>query len=175
MATIQPDGSAVTSTSTVNDGGTMIANGSAVGLNTLSPNREKVSVFGSTPVNNSDATKALSTGEFAHNHQTPISKRMTSELSGVSSDALATTGGTPDLIRSIHKLETLRTRRQTLAIRNNKWDQYTGAFDPGYPVVAVDTLDTDVAANPSRSVPGKLNFMTGSPLPNSVNYKSRTN
>lgn len=175
MATQQADGSSVTSSSTINNGGTMVANGSSTALASRPTTEAKVGVFGSTPVDNDDALKAVNSGVFAHNHTNPISKRTTSELAGVSNDALSTTGSSPDIVRSIHKLEVLRTRRQTLAIRTNHWDQYTGQFDANYPVVAVDTLDSDVAANPSRSVPGKLNFMTGSNIPSSINYKAKTN
>lgn len=158
-----------------NNGGTMVANGTSSGLESLAPVQAAVGVFGSTPYDGSDASVTISGGEFAHNHNEPIAKRITNELAGVATDALSTTGNNTAGIRSIHKLETLRTRRQTSAIRLGKWDQYSGEFDAGFPVVAVDTLATDVAATPSRSVPGKLNFLAGGVLPKSVDYKSRTN
>lgn len=173
MATKQVNGSAVTLTSTVNDGGTMVSNGSATALDTTSPNPVKVDVFGSTPIDNDDANKALSGGTFAHNHTAPITKRVTTELGGVASDALSTTGGTPDNIRSIHKLETLTTRRLTTALRANKWNEVTGVWESGYPVNATDTLATDTAATPTREVPGSLNFLYGGPTPSGVDYSSK--
>lgn len=174
MATVQTDGSSsVTVTSTVNNGGTMASHGTATALDTTSPAPEKVGVFGSTPVDNSDANKAVSAGTFAHDHVKPITKRVTTELAGVSSDVLDTTGSNPDLVRSIHKLETLRTRRMTTAIRNNKWNEYAGVWEENYPVVAVDSLATDNAATPTREVPGSLNFLYGAPTASGVNYSSK--
>jgi hypothetical protein len=173
MATKQVNGSVVTSTSTVNNGGTMVANGSAAALDTTSPNPAKVGVFGSTPIDNDDANKVLSGGEFAYNNIKPITKRVTTALAGVANDTLATTGGTPDLIRSIHKLETLTTRRLTTALRENKWNEVTGVWESGYPVNAVDTLVADAAANPTREVPGSLNFLYGAPTASGVNYSSK--
>lgn len=158
-----------------NNGGTMVANGSSTGLESLASVQPAVGVFGSTPYNGSDAGVTVSGGEFAHNHNAPIAPRITNELAGVATDAMATVANNTAGIRDIHKLETLRTRRQTSAIRLGKWDQYSGEFDAGFPVVAVDTLPTDVAATPSRSVPGKLNFLAGGVLPKSVDYKARTN
>jgi len=175
MSTAQINGSAVTSTSTVNNGGTMLANGTAnTALESINTARENVGVFGSTVVDGDSADKAVSAGTFAYDNEAPISKRITTELAGVASDVLATTGSNPELVRSIHKLETLRTRRLTTAIRNNKWNEYSGEWDAGFPVTATDSLSTDTAANPSRTVPGKLNYFLGS-APVSINYKARTN
>lgn len=174
MATIQTDGvSEVTSNSTVNNGGTMKANGTAEVLNTNATAVEKVGVFGSTVVDNDTADKALDAGVFAYNHSRPISKRMTTELADVATDVLKTTGSDPANIRSIHKLEVLRTRRLTTAIRANKYNRYTGQWDEGFPVVAVDSLDEDNAATPSRSVPGTLVFKYGSPTVSNANYSSK--
>lgn len=174
MATVQTDGvSSITVTSTVNNGGTMVAHGTATALDTTSPAPEKVGVFGSTPVDNDDADKALSGGTFAHDHVKPITKRVTTELAGVASNVLDTTGSNPDLVRSIHKLETLRTRRITTAVRDNKWNEYAGVWESGYPVVAVDTLATDNAATPTREVPGSLSFLYGGPTASGVNYSSK--
>lgn len=174
MATVQTDGaSAVTATSTVNNAGTMLAHGTSTALDSTSPAPVKVGVFGSTPVDNDDADKALSGGTFAHDHVKPITKRVTTELGGVSSDVLDTTGSNPGLVRSIHKLETLRTRRMTTAIRNNKWNEYSGKWDANFPVTAVDTLGTDNAAEPTREVPGTLNFLYGAPTASGVNYSPK--
>ena len=77
------------------------------------------------------------------------------------------------MIRSIHKLETLTTRRLTTALRENKWDEVNGVWESGYPVNAVDTLVADAAANPTREVPGSLNFLYGAPTASGVNYSSK--
>lgn len=176
MATKQTDGTSdVTSASTVNNGGTMIAHGSSTALESTSPAPEKVGVFGSTVIDGTDTDKALSAGTFSFNNQDPLTKRVTTSLAGVANTALKTTGSVPGNVRSIHKLETLRTRRLTAAIRANAWNQYAGTWEAGYPVVDTDTLESDVAANPSRSIPGKLNFMFGNPVPEGTNYKAKTN
>lgn len=176
MATKQTDGTSdVTASSTVNNGGTMVASGSSTVLNSQTPAPEKVGVFGSTVIDGTDTDKAVSAGTFAFNNQEPLTKRVTTSLAGVSNDSLKTTGSSPDNLRSIHKLETLRTRRLTTAIRANAWNEYAGTWEAGYPVTAVDTLESDVAANPSKAVPGKLNFMYGNPVPEGTNYKAKTN
>lgn len=173
MATKQVNGSSVTTTSTVNNGGTMVSHGTSTALDSTSPAPEKVGVFGSTPIDGDDSNKAISGGTFAHDHTAPITKRVTTELAGVASTVLDNTGGQPDLVRSIHKLETLTTTRFTTAIRDNKWNEYAGVWESGYPVTATDSLATDTAATPTREVPGSLNFLYGGPTASGVNYSSK--
>jgi hypothetical protein len=176
MSIQQTDGNAVTATSTVNNGGTMVANGTSVALESISTVTAEEGVFGSTVVNNDDADKALSGGVFAHNHpRQPITKRLATELAGVSTNVMQTTGSRPELVRSIHKLETFTSRLQTKAIREGFWDQYSGSFDAGYPLVSGESFDTDVAATPTQDVPGKINYLSGGKYPVSNNYKPRTN
>lgn len=144
-------------------------------LDGVGVSRYNTEVFASTVVDNNSADKAVSGGEFAHDHVKPITKRVTTELAGVASNVLTTTAGQPGLIRSIHKLETLRTRRFTTAIRANKYNRYTGAWDAGFPVVATDSLSSDTAATPTRSAPGQLTYKLGQPVPVSNNdYKAKT-
>lgn len=173
MATKQVNGSDITGVSTVNNGGTMVSHGSSNVLDSLSPVQTKVDVFGSTPVDGDDTNKAISAGVFAHDHVAPITKRVTNELAGVSSTVLNNTGGQPDLVRSIHKLETLTTTKFTTAIRENRFNLYTGVWESGYPVTVTDTLATDNAANPSRETPGSVTFLYGSPNASTVNYSSK--
>lgn len=144
-------------------------------LNGVGVSRSNNEVFASTVVDNDSADKAIDGGEFAHDNLKPITKRVTTQLAGVASTALKTTAGQPGLIRSIHKLEVLRTSRHATAIRANKYNRYTGSFDSGFPVVAVDSLSTDTAATPTREVPGQLTFKLGQPVPVSNNdYKAKT-
>lgn len=131
-------------------------------------------VFGSTVIDGDDADKALSAGVFAYNNESPIAKRVTDTLSTVSNDVLLSGAAQPSLVRSIHELEVLRTRRLTTAIRQNKWNEFTGEFDAGYPVVTVDTLATDNAANPTRAIPGLLNYKSSGPTIVSDNYSKKT-
>lgn len=132
-------------------------------------------VVGSVVVDNNLANKAVNDGTFAHSTQKPIAKKVTTQLGGVANNVLRSGAARPELVKSINKLETLRTRRFTTAIRENKYNRYTGQFDAGYPVVAVDSLATDNAANPSRTLPGQLVFKTGAKVPVSSDYKPKTN
>lgn len=132
-------------------------------------------VFGSVVVDNSSANKALNDGVFANNTQRPIAKKVTIQLGGVANNVLRSGAARPELVKSINKLETLRTRRFTTAIRENKYNRFTGRFDAGYPVVAVDSLGADNAANPSRTLPGQLVFKIGAKVPVSSDYKPKTN
>jgi hypothetical protein len=173
MATQQVDGSAVTTTSTKNQGGAVVNGGTTSILDTVNLGYSDVGVFGTAVIDNNSADKALSAGTFSYNNQSPIAKRVTGELSGVANTVLQSGADQPGLIRSIHKLETLRTRRLTTAIRAGYWNIYTGAFSPA-PTVAVDSLSTDEAATPTRSVPGELVYKTGAPTPVQDNYKAKT-
>jgi hypothetical protein len=174
MATQQVNGNPVTSTSTRNNGGAVIKAGtSATLVDNVALGYSNVGVFGSSVQDGTDTDKALSAGTFSYNNQSPVAKRVTTTLSGVSNTFLRSGAAKPDLIRSIHKLETLRTRRLTTAIRANKYNRYTGAWDSGFPAVAVDSLAADNAANPSRSVPGELTYMTGSANPVNDTYSEK--
>jgi hypothetical protein len=172
MSTQQVDGSAVTSTSTNNNGGSVVNGGTTTVLNNVSLG--SAYVMGTLPIDGTDTNKSVSGGDFAYDNARPVAKRYTTALAGVSNTALLSGAAVPGQIRSIHKLEVLTTRRLTTAIRANKYNRYTGAWDNGYPVVAVDSLATDYAATPSRSAPGQLTYKLGQPVPVSVDYAAKT-
>lgn len=188
MATAQVNGSALTDNGygsfleANNAHGTMKANGTATSnvvesVKTPSP---VVNAFASVVVEDTVtvkdyAGKAKSAGVFAHNHVKPISSLITTELAGLSDTSILTPGNDGDIIRSINKLETLRSRRFTTAIRENKYNRFTNEFDSGYPVVAVDSLATDEAASPTANIPGELTYMRGSKTPYNDNYAKKTN
>jgi len=175
MATQQVNGSAVTASSTNNDNGSVLNGGSTSVLTSVALGYSNVGVFGSSVVDGNDTDKALSAGVFSYNDQKPVAKRVTEELAGgVSNTVLLSGAAQPGLLRSIHKLEVVRTRRFTMAIRDNKYNRYTGQWEAGYPVVDVDTLATDEAATPTRAVPGELVYKTGAPVPVQDNYKEKT-
>lgn len=141
--------------------------------------RYNSAVFGSTVIEASStvkdyATKSLSAGTFVYNNPKPIAMRYSTTISGTSNTVLQSGANKPGITRSIHKLETLRTRRFTTAIRANKYNRTTNTFDSGYPAIAVDSLGTDNAAAPSRSVPGQLVFKLGQPVPVTQNYSAKT-
>lgn len=158
------------------NGGSVTRGGTAASAKLVNVNvhRYDFGVFGSTVLDNSSANKALSSGTFAYNRQRPLSKRTTSSLSGVSNDVLVSGAAQPGLVQSIHKLNVLRTRRFTSAIRANKYNRFTNVWEVGYPVVAVDALNTDVAANPTRTNPGRLVYKLGQASPVTGSYKAKT-
>jgi len=158
------------------NGGSVARGGSVASnlLDNVAVSRYDAGVFGSTVLDNSWADEALSAGTFAYNNASPIAKRITDTLAGsVSNDTLLSGAAVPANVRSIHKLETLTTQRITTAIRANKYNRYTGAWDAGFPANAVDSLNTDDAANPTRSVPGELTYKTSAPLAVNDNYKAK--
>lgn len=187
MATKQIDGlSDVTATSTKNNSGTIKANGFVSSGVVTNQNTvlQDVDVFGSTVIDNNTADKAIDAGTFAYDNESPISKKLTTSLAGVNTDALATSAGDPSNIRSIHRVEVVRTRRQTSAIRSGNFNIYTGKYDPGFPVNAVDDFydistntlsatSTDDAAAPTREVPGELTYLVGV-TPVNADYPEKT-
>lgn len=174
MATQQVNGSAVTASSTNNDHGSVLNGGSTSVLNSVDLGYSNVGVFGSSVIDGDDTDKALSAGTFSYSNQKPVAKRVTETLSGVSNTYLVSGASVPGNVRSIHKIESVRTRRLTTAIRAGDWNIYAGVFSPE-PTVAVDTFASDDAANPSRDVPGELVYKTGAPVPVQDDYKKKTN
>lgn len=189
MATVQNDGtSSVTSSSTVNSGGVITANGTVLSniVRSQSTAAAQAGVYSNVVVDNNTASKALSGGTFAYDNQRPTAVKTSTTLSGVTQTFLRSGANDTDNARSIHKVEKIRTRRTTTAIRNNKWDEYAGVWESGYPVNAVDNFwsisagsgvssSSDDAAAPTRSSPGELTYMIGNPNPKTDDYKAKTN
>lgn len=192
MSSIQQNGSTTTSLSTKNVGGAAINVGSSTSLlDNLSLGGSQTDVFGSAVVPDTVASGAYATTSldnsdqnFAYNNQKPIAKRYTTTIAGSANSVLQSGADTPGIIRSIHKLEKVRTRRLTTAIRAGEWNVYTGQF-VNAPTVAVDdwwsnsandvsASSTDEAATPSRETPGELTYKLGQQLPVDVDYPSKT-
>jgi hypothetical protein len=184
MATQQVNGTATTATSTKNKGGAVINAGTSSLLDNVSAARSNGngSVFASTVIPSGStvvdyATSALSAGTFAYNNQKPTAKRYSTLISGTSNTFLQSGAARPELVRSIHKLETLRTRRLTTAIRAGYWNIYSGTFST-LPTIAVDSLATDYAADPTQAIPGEIVYVVGGRVVsgNSANsaYKPRS-
>jgi|694.fasta_scaffold60647_8 hypothetical protein len=189
MATVQTDGStAVTRTSTVNNGGTAINVGSSsTVLDNRSLGRDNQGVFGSTVVSNASkdyADLALASGTFAYNNAEPIGVKLTDTLAGSVSNTFLRSGGS-DLgsRRSIHRQEKVRTTRTTTAIRAGYWNIYSGTWNTT-PTTAVDNFwdiandttsatSTDEAATPTRGTPGELTYKLGQETPVSVDYSAK--
>lgn len=174
MATQQVGGGSVTASSTNNNGGSVLNGGSTSVLNSVDLGYSDVGVFGSSVIDGDNTDKALSSGTFSYSNQRPIAKRITEELAGgVSNTTLQSGAAQPGLVRSIHKLEVVRTRRLTTAIRAGDWNIYSGTWATN-PTVAVDTFATDEAATPTREVPGELVYKTPAPVPVQDDYKAKT-
>lgn len=174
---------------TDNNGGTIKANGTLSGtFESASVVQPKVDVFASTVLDNNDTDKAIGGGTFAFNNNQPIAKKVTKSLSNVQTNVLLSGAGNPGGIRSIHKIESIKTRKLTKALRDGRFNSVDGKFDAGYPEISddvfynissggitVDNEPIDDAANPTRLVPGELTYRTGSSTPKMDNYKEKTN
>ena len=177
MATVQTNGSsAVTSTSTKNKGGTVIAAGSAASgvLQSRGASSPSLAAFASTVINGSDTDPANNSGTFAYNNVRPIAIRYTTGLAGVSNTFLLSGSSAPGIRRVVNKTESVRTNRSATAIRAGNFNMYTGIFTVA-PTVASDSFGTDNAASPTAAIPGKLVYKIGNPTPFSQNYAAKTN
>jgi len=181
MATNQVNGSSLTPTpygsfsEAKNDNGTIRANGtvSSNTVTSVSTRAPQVGVFGSTVVNNGWADPAVGGGTFAHNHTKPISALVTTELAGLTDDAILSPANN-GTIRSINKFETNEDYLFTTALRANKYNRVTDAWDAGYPSGVTISFSSDDAANPTQSVPGELTYLRGGVVPYNDNYKAKT-
>lgn len=188
MATAQINGSATTVSpygyivEADNNDGTMKANGT-VGSNKMESVKTVVPVvdaFGSKVVEDTVtqkdyAGKAVSAGTFAYNNTKPLSSLITTTIAGVANDSIKTPGNDRDVIRSINKVENNKSTLFTKAIRENKYNRYTGQWEATYPTAQTISFNSDDAANPSQSVPGELTYMRGSKTPYNDNYKAKSN
>lgn len=183
-------GSYWTGTSTKNIGGAVINAGSTTTLvDSLSLGSKDLGVFGSKviqdTVTSGDYAAVASSGSpnFAYNNQKPIALRYTTTIAGTGNTTLRSGADTPGLIRSIHRMETVRTRRLTTAIRAGYWNIYSGQFstsptvavDNWYDIAAQSTTATtpDDAADPTLTAPGEFTFKLGQQLPVNSGYKPK--
>jgi hypothetical protein len=156
--------------------GTMKANNvTSDVINSVSTSRPIVAVFGSTVLDNNVADKAVSGGVFANDNAKPISALVTSELAGLSNDAIKSPGNDGAVIRGIHKFESDESALLATGIRANKLSLFTGQWEEGYPSGVTVSFSQDDAANPTASVPGELTYMTGAKTPFNDDYAPKTN
>lgn len=187
MATAQVNGSPTTSTSTNNNHGSMKANGSSnTQLNSNPVSQPPVGVFGSTVVEGLGKTqKSVGGGDFAHSHQRPLGFRLTSELAGAASTALATPQNPSSWINAKHPRNKVRTRQLATAIRNGQLNLFTGAIsppaavvdDPWYSIAAAGTVtdiaDADKTVDDTPASPASLRYVVGG-QPTVDQYKAST-
>jgi hypothetical protein len=177
MATAQVNGSASTGTynggTTKNNGGAAKKAGSSTKLTNRSVKGVDVGFVGSKVINSTDVgnVKALSSGTFAFNNVRPIAERLTTSLATVANNALLRGATVPSQIRGIHKIESVATNLTATAFRAG-FNLYTGRYVNSVSS-QTDNLGNDVAANPTRSVPGRLVYKNGKDQ-SAVNYKAKT-
>lgn len=127
---------------------------------------------GSVVVDGTDTDPALSGGTFAYNNAAPVAKRVTVSLATVNNTVLRSGASVPSLTKSVHKIESIVTRRLATAIRAGYWNIYSGTFSTN-PTVATDTFHKavssatyiDKVANVSPSNPGVAVYKTGAANP----------
>lgn len=150
-------------------------------LDGVAVSRYDAGVFGSAVVDTNDVDTAGG-AILAYNNPGPIAKRLTTSLNDSPNSFLLSGAAVPSLVESIHYIKVctmgcsdgVRTRRLTSAIRQGKFNRYTGTFEAGYPVVAADSFASDNAAQPTRGTPGELTYKSSSLVPVNDVYKSKT-
>lgn len=173
MATVQVDGtSAVTASSTVNNGGV----GRNIGTSDLLTNRPFFSgektVFASTVVDNNQVDEARAAGTLAFENQRGVIRRVTNTLSEVSNDILVAGASVPSQRDPIHQTSGTYITDLTTAIRDGRWNAYSGAFSPDVSGVDAD-FGSDSAANPTRAIPGELYYLQGGKLAVTGTYSAK--
>ncbi len=149
--------------STDNDGGAVLSGGTTTVLTRATLGR--MESIDNKPVDGGDADKALSAGTFAFDNNSPVAKRVTTTLSGVSKTFLQSGAAAPGTRRQVAKIEGLTTSKVTTAIRNGKFNSVSGVFDGGFPQSSTDSFGTDDAVTSSE-----LQYMHGNPIPASGSY-----
>jgi hypothetical protein len=196
MSTVQTNGSAVTSTSTKNNGGAVIANSAtATNIESRPFVLPSVGVFASQVVNGVNTTKAISIGVFAYSTNRPVAMKLTENLAAINNDFLVFGANDPASIKSINYLlvdnasgnpeegpfvDGTRSTLNLTAYRQNKLNILTGKYEAGYPVVSKDyflgsnNTSGDRAAKVTRLVPGSLVYKISKKVPVQKDYSEKT-
>ncbi len=170
----QADGNNVTATSTNNNDGVGVNVGSAAQLLGNVALGSVGGVIGSVVVNDANTDPAISGGVFAYDRSTPVAKRLTTVIAGSANNSgLLSGAATPALRSTVHRVEGVTTRRVATSIRNGSFNIYTGLFSVA-PTNASDSFGNDVAARPTRLVPGKLVYKLGQKSPVVDSYDEKT-
>jgi hypothetical protein len=180
MATIQVvGGSAVTATSTRNDGGTIKnlrtqpASSRWDGQGVESVGAQQ----GSIPVQSSSlgVQKAVTGNNFATMTDGKfVILGHTRFLGGVANTTLNSTGQPQTPRNSVHRLATTRVRNDTTAFvsTTGAYNMITDTFSAGMPTTSGYTIANETAE--SRSVPGEFAYKGPAPAPVQADYKAAT-
>lgn len=133
--------------------------------------------FGSTVIDGDNTDPAIPLGTFAFSNNDPIIKGFTTTLNGSDTiravDIASRGNAAPDLTSSIHPVSSVRTRLETTAQRDGRFNGFTGKYDAGYPDTQLDDLGLDIAATPTRENPGRIHYIQGKRLVSS-SYEKKT-
>lgn len=179
MAERQIDGSAVGSTSTNNNIGTIRHGGTiASALFTSQSLGDTDSFKGGSQIsiNFSHAARALGVGvgNFAQMvAEQFVIRKVTTLLAGQANTVLRSGASDFGHRNTPHLLEGIRSRLVATAIRAGNWDIYGGSFSSD-PTNQLDSFGQDDEARSSRATPGELVYQDGSNTPFQDSYESRT-
>ena len=181
MAEKQVDGSAVTTSSTDNNGGATLGLGAdATNMKNVAKGRTNLDVFASTVIDGDTTDKAVSGGTFAHDNKRGVIRRVTTTVAnGVSAPADLLSGSSDINRRKFHSIENQTYSNIGSGIRNGSWNVYSGVFDPALVATSGDFHSADgggtidEAVNVSRAAPGQLVYKTGAKVPVQDDYSAK--
>ena len=182
MAEKQVDGSAVTTSSTDNNGGATLGLGAdATNMKNVSRGRREQPSFASTVIDGAQTDKDVSGGTFAFDNNRGVIRRVnTTVANGVTAPAEIQSASTAvDNRRKFHSNETDRFSNIGSGLRNGSWNIVSGVFDPALTGVVTNfhsadgggTIDEAVAD--VRSRPGQLVYRDGSGTPVTDDYEAK--
>lgn len=177
MAVVTVSGAASTKATTNNNHGVAQNVGNSSTVLSSRPLGDAVrDIAGSVVIDGADTNEAVAAGVIAYNNQKPTAQRLPSTRGGVASATLLSGGDVSLPNRGINKKESVKSILVATAIRNNQYNRYTGLWS-STPTSQDDSamVANDVAANPSRDIPGHLTFKLGQPVAETVNYAKKTN
>lgn len=142
-----------------------------------------------TVVSGIENVASAAAGVWNNNNNDTI-MRATTEIAGLSSTAMQSASNREGSRDSIHQAAVIRVRLYKTQVKAGNWNEFTGSWTDGDPLVVssggwsqsasedqslvLKASGTDVAANPTSTIPGKLQFFVGSGnQPSTQPYASR--
>lgn len=171
MATVQVDGSAVTTTSTRNNRGVIRRGGNVGGTLFVAKSLGDTLIRLNAPVEGQGVEKALSAGTFLSTVKS-IVRRVTATLAGVSNTALVSGGSDHGQRRAIHSIESLKVSFL------HSWSWTSDSEGNLTYSATVNTTNAnfgnDHAARPTYAIPGELTYKGPAPNPVNADYSAKT-
>ena len=182
MAEQQVDGTAVTTSSTDNNGGATLGIGAdATNMKNVAKGRHNQTVFASTVVDGVETDKAVAGGTFAFDNNRGVIRRVNTTVAGgvAAPAALQSASSANGLRRKFHSNETNKYSNIGSGMRAGNYNVTTGKFDPALVATSNDFHATDggstidQAVADSRSRPGQLVYRDGSGTPVLDDYSAK--